>query len=98
LIESYLTGRESLRLLVVVVDGEIGAQPSDAEMVRWGTTLDKTLLVVATKLDRIAPTRRDAQLRGIRAALELPPDRVIAFSAKEKLGVDELWQKLLLNA
>jgi GTP-binding protein len=98
MIEAYLTGRETLRLLVVVVDGEIGAQPSDIEMVRWGASLDKPLAVVATKLDRVARTRRDGQLRKIAAQLHLPHDRVIGFSAKEKLGVDELWQELVKNA
>jgi GTP-binding protein len=97
MIETYLTGRESLRLLVVVVDGEIGAQPSDAEMVRWGASLDKTLAVVATKIDRVARTRRDGQVRTIAAQLDLPPERVIGFSAREKLGVDELWQRIAVG-
>jgi GTP-binding protein len=98
MIETYLTGRETLRLLVVVVDGEIGAQPSDLEMVRWGASLEKALAVVATKLDRIARTRRDGQLRKIAAQLDLPRERVIGFSAKERLGVDELWEELVKNA
>ena len=97
MIETYLTGRESLRLLVVVVDGEIGAQPSDAEMVRWGASLDKTLAVVATKLDRVARTRRDGQVRTIAAQLDLPRERVIGFSAREMLGVDELWQRITVG-
>src|SRR5436190_18411318 len=40
MIEEYLTGREALSALVVLVDGELGAQPSDVEMVRWGESLD----------------------------------------------------------
>jgi GTP-binding protein len=98
MIETYLTGRETLRLLAVVVDGEIGAQPSDLEMVRWGASLEKALAVVATKLDRIARTRRDGQLRKIAAQLDLPRERVIGFSAKERLGVDEVWEELVKNA
>ena len=98
MIETYLTGRETLRLLVVVVDGEIGAQPSDIEMVRWGGSLERAVVVVATKLDRIARTRRDGQLLKIAAQLDLPRERVIGFSAKEKLGVDELWKELVENA
>jgi GTP-binding protein len=98
MIESYLTDRESLRVLIVLVDGAIGAQPSDAEMVRWGESLGKPLILVATKLDRLARTRRDAQLRKVAAQLDVSPERVIGFSAKEKFGVDELWQELLENA
>ncbi|HYZ90341.1 MAG TPA: ribosome biogenesis GTP-binding protein YihA/YsxC [Myxococcales bacterium] len=95
MIETYLTRREPLRFLVVLIDGELGAQPSDVEMVRWARSLGKRIVVVATKLDRLARTRRDPQLEKIAARLEVPRDRVIAFSAKEKFGVAELWRELL---
>ena len=66
-------------------------------MVRWGASLDKTLAVVATKLDRVARTRRDGQVRTIAAQLDLPRERVIGFSAREMLGVDELWQRITVG-
>jgi GTP-binding protein len=94
MIERYLTGRGTLRALVVIVDGHLGAQPSDVEMVRWGQSLGKRILVVATKLDKLGRTRRPAQLQKIAATLDVPPDQVIGFSAKEKFGVDELWRAL----
>jgi len=95
MIETYLTGRDVLRVLVVLVDGELGAQPSDVEMVRWAASLKKRVVVVATKLDRLAWTRRPPQLEKIAANLGLPGERVIGFSAKDKFGVDELWRALL---
>jgi GTP-binding protein len=95
MIETYLTGRETLRVLVVLVDGELGAQHSDVEMVRWAASLGKRIAVVATKLDRLGRTRREPQLEKIAARLEVPRDRVIAFSAKEKFGVEELWRELI---
>ena len=95
MIERYLTGRETLGELVVLVDGELGAQPSDVEMVRWGESLGKRIVVVATKLDKLGRTRRAPQLQGIAAILHVPNDRVIGFSAREKFGVDELWRALL---
>lgn len=95
MVETYLTRREPLRVLVVLVDGELGAQPSDVEMVRWAASLEKSVVVVATKLDRLARMRRGPQVEKIGAQLALPRDRIIAFSAKEKFGVDELWRALL---
>jgi GTP-binding protein len=92
MIESYLGGRETLRALVVLVDGDLGAQASDGEMVAWGKSLGRDLVVVATKLDRLGRTRRPARIREIAAALGV--DSVIAFSAKEKFGVDELWKAI----
>ncbi|HWE22542.1 MAG TPA: ribosome biogenesis GTP-binding protein YihA/YsxC [Myxococcales bacterium] len=95
MIERYLSQRDVLRALVVLVDGEIGPQPSDVEMVRWAASLGKNVVIVATKLDRLARTRRSPQLDKIAAQLEVPRERVIGFSAKEKFGVDELWRALL---
>ena len=94
MIERYLTGRETLGALVVIVDGDLGPQPSDVEMVRWGESLGKRILVVATKLDKLARTRRAAQLQKVATTLGMPPKDVIGFSAKEKFGVDELWRAL----
>jgi len=95
MIERYLVGRQTLEALVVLVDGELGAQPSDVEMVRWGESLGRHIVVVATKLDKLGRTRRAPQLQKIAATLDVPADQVIGFSAKEKFGVDELWKELV---
>ena len=58
MIEDYLTGRDALAALVVLVDGDLGAQPSDLEMVRWGQSLGRRIVVVATKLDKLSRQRR----------------------------------------
>jgi GTP-binding protein len=93
MIEEYLTRREPLKALVVLVDGELGAQPSDLEMVRWGETLGRKVVVAATKLDRLARNRRGQQIDRIAGQLAVP--KVIGFSAKEHFGVDELWRELV---
>ena len=93
MIEEYLTRREPLKALVVLVDGELGAQPSDIEMVRWGESLGREVIVAATKLDRLARNRRAQQIDRIAGQLAVP--KVIGFSAKEHFGVDELWRELL---
>ncbi len=95
MIEEYLTKRDSLRALVLLVDGELGPQPNDLEMLAWSRTLPRRLLVVATKLDRLPKTRRAQQLERISKKLELPLADVLGFSAKESIGVDELWRALV---
>jgi GTP-binding protein len=95
MIETYLRRRETLHTLVVLVDGELGAQPSDVEMVTWGKSLNKKVIAVATKLDRLGRTRRAQQTDAIAHDLGMPA--VIAFSAKERFGIDELWRSLVLD-
>ncbi len=93
MIEEYLTGREPLRALVVLVDGELGAQPSDVEMVRWAETLQREVIVVATKLDKLSRSRRPQQAQKIAGQLAVP--NVIPFSAREHFGIDDLWTTLV---
>jgi GTP-binding protein len=92
MIESYLDGRETLGALVVLVDGDLGAQASDREMVEFGRSLGQKLVVVATKLDRLGRTRRAGRTAEIAGALDV--NGVIAFSAKERFGVDEVWKTI----
>ena len=93
MIEEYLTGREALEALVVLVDGDLGPQPSDVEMVRWAESLGRKVIVVATKLDRLAQSHRRQRAEKVAGQLAVPD--VIAFSSKEGFGVEELWRALL---
>jgi len=93
MIEEYLTGRDALRALVVLVDGELGAQPADIEMVRWAETLGRGVVVAATKLDKLARNRRVQQTE--RIAGQLAVTKVIGFSATDHFGVEELWRELV---
>ena len=93
MIEEYLTGRDELKALVVLVDGDLGPQPSDLEMVRWAETLGRKVIVVATKLDKLSRPRRQQQLDKIAGTLAVA--EVIGFSSKEQFGVEELWRALL---
>lgn len=95
MIEEYLRGRQPLEALVVLVDGDLGAQPSDVEMVRWGESLGRRVIAVATKLDKLSRPRRAQQLQKIAAQLALP--EVIGFSSREHFGQEELWRALLFS-
>ena len=93
MIETYLTQRDALKALVVLVDGDLGPQPSDSEMVQWAVSLHRKVIVVATKLDKLSRSRRGAQVDKISSQLQVP--QIIAFSSKEPFGVEELWHALL---
>jgi len=84
-----------LRALIVLVDGELGAQPSDVEMVRWGESLDHRIVVAATKLDKLSRNRRDQQIDRIAGQLAVP--KVVGISAHELFGIDELWREMLAD-
>jgi GTP-binding protein len=96
MIETYLQTREPLRCLVILVDGDLGPQPSDIEMVRWGESLEHKVICVATKLDKISKNNRRGRCDKI--AGQLAVTEVIGFSAKDKFWQEEVWHELLSSS
>lgn len=95
MIETYLERRESLKIVVTIVDAEIGPTSADQQMLDYLSELKPRVLVVATKIDRLAKNKRKVKLAEIAKALRLTPDRVVMFSAVEGTGVEEVWEALL---
>jgi len=95
---NYLQKRDALAAVVLLVDGEIGPQPKDFEMIEVLSGTSRPLIVLATKLDRVPRTRRGAACDKIGSALGIPSGGVLGFSSTEDLGRDELWNTLLAAA
>ncbi len=98
LVESYLTQRAELGVIALLVDGEIGPQPSDQQMFEWlAAQSGKPVIVAATKLDRLGVTRRKQQIERIAATMNIAPEHCFGVSARDRIGLDELWEVLLEN-
>jgi len=95
LIDTYLAGREVLRGLVQLIDGEIGPTELDAQTLAWLRSTGRPLVVVATKIDRLAKARRIPALRAHERALGLPAKSLLGISSVEGFGLPELWSGLL---
>jgi GTP-binding protein len=79
-------------LVVLLVDGNVGATPLDEQAYEYLSGLDTEVLVAATKIDRISRGRWAQVVRGIRQVLgleEVIP--VIPVSARSGEGLKELW-------
>lgn len=98
MIAGYLEKRNDLKVVVAIVDGEIGATPDDVQTLDWLQSLKARILVVATKLDRLNKARRKPQLAALQARLELPEGSVLGFSSTEPFGVDAVWSALVTAA
>jgi GTP-binding protein len=90
-IEPYLAQRPTLALCLCLVDANIPPQPSDTHMIDYLRQINRPLIVVATKADRVG-TRIQASLNALKKAHGV--DFVLAYSAKSGLGQDELWKRL----
>jgi GTP-binding protein len=94
-ISTYLEKRRPLRVVVSIIDAEVGPTPDDMHTLDYLNAKVPRILVAATKIDRIPKAKRKPRLQALAEQLEIPLDMLMPFSSTEKLGVDETWQALL---
>lgn len=98
LVESYLGGRPTLRLAVLLQDLRRDVSEDETLLLAWLAERGVPAVVALTKCDKLKPMRRAQRVREHRAALGLPPERVLATSATSGLGVAELWRAIDAHA
>jgi GTP-binding protein len=90
MIEGYLLGRDALVMVLVLVDAEIGPTPLDAQMLSWLRAHGLPHTVVATKQDKVRPSRREARKGELASGCGLPPSEVVWVSATKGTGIERL--------
>lgn len=90
MIEGYLLGREPLAVLLVLVDGEIGPTKLDLQMLAWVQANGIPYLVVATKADKVRPSKLAGRKQQVAAACMLEQDDVFWVSSSKGTGIDRL--------
>jgi GTP-binding protein len=91
-IEPYLKLRPTLALCVALVDVNIPPQPSDQQLLDFLSALGREFILVATKSDRLPNNQLQNALRAL--AKRYSSAQVIAYSAKNGKGRDELWARI----
>lgn len=94
LIEQYLSGREQLCAVVMLVESRVlGAQ--DRETITWLRSIGCDPLVVATKVDKLKPSERVSALRRLKEGLGLEGETAfMAYSSVTGEGRERLWAAL----
>lgn len=87
LIEWYLTYPDLThkQLIVLIVDAKVGITELDEQMVILLQKLNKRVIVLANKIDKLKKNNVAKQINSIKLAVE--PYPVIPFSAKQKIGI-----------
>ncbi|MCX5795650.1 MAG: ribosome biogenesis GTP-binding protein YihA/YsxC [Elusimicrobia bacterium] len=94
MIESYLTGRPSLRMVFALVDAKVGPTRLDLQMLDWLQDKGLPWRSVATKTDQVKSSRAAAQRRDVAEVLGLKPEALAWVSAAQNSGVRELRAEL----
>jgi GTP-binding protein len=95
LIEAYLTERQELRAVALILDPRHPPTELDRTMHEWLSSYQIPEIVIATKADQVPRGRRRLAQAQIAAALGLSDDQAPVFvSARTGEGRIELWSRI----
>jgi GTP-binding protein len=94
-IRRYLEARPQLRLAILLVDMRHDPTEHDRELLDWFRAGGRRVVLVATKADQVPLSRRHGRIARLAAALDHDPRQIVAFSATERFGREELWGLIL---
>jgi GTP-binding protein len=93
LIRTYLRGRQTLRRVLVLVDGRHGLKDSDRATMKLLDEAAVSFQIVLTKMDKLMPAEAEARIAEVGAEAARPVaahPEVIATSAQAGRGIPEL--------
>jgi len=93
-LERYLGTRDTLRLVIVLVDVRRDPQPMDGQLLYALHEADVPLLVVATKVDKLKRAEKARALAVLRDEFHLEDDEIVPFSSVSREGRDEVWSRI----
>lgn len=92
MIETYLTSREQLRAVLLIVDLRHPPSRDDVMMYQFLKHYEIPAIIIATKADKISKSKWQKHLKVTKDTLELDPtDTIIMFSSETGLGKDQAW-------
>ncbi|UUZ89478.1 ribosome biogenesis GTP-binding protein YihA/YsxC [Paenibacillus sp. P25] len=91
-IEAYLSQREFLKLILLIIDLRHPPSKDDQAMYAWLKHHDLPVCIVTTKADKIPKGKWQKHIKIVRETLEADKaDPLVLFSSETELGKDELW-------
>lgn len=90
MIEAYLTGRPSLKVVFTLIDGKIGPTKLDVQMLEWLDSHKIPWRPVATKVDQVKPSMAASRRRDLAHGIGLKPEEISWVSSDKGLGLAEL--------
>jgi len=95
MIETYLSTRDDLHGLILLVDIRRTPGHEEHDLIHWLNHHRLPFRVVATKADKLSRNQRVRPLRDIAATLGVTSGDLIPFSAKTRLGREVVWQAVV---
>ena len=94
MIEGYLSASKNLKHVFVLVDSNLKKQTSDEQMIKYLFFYNIPFTIIATKVDKIAKSKRFFAVKSLAADFKVGQENVIGVSAEQKIGLDGLNKRI----
>jgi GTP-binding protein len=94
MIETYLSGRNTLKGVVVILDIRRTPREEEHNLIAWLEHYAIASILVLTKIDKLSKTKLAKQHAAVARSLALDAADLILFSAKSRQGREDVWQAI----
>jgi GTP-binding protein len=94
MIEAYLSIRDSLKAVVLILDVRRIPSDGDLQMLRWLEMYNIPPILVVTKCDKLSKNEQAKQKGIIAATIKRDKSMMLPFSALSKEGRDAIWGEI----
>ncbi len=94
MIETYLSGRGTLKGVVVILDIRRVPGEEELNLMAWLEHYSIASILILTKTDKLSKTKQNKQRAVVAQTLAMVPGDLIMFSAKTRRGREDVWQAI----
>ena len=94
MIETYLSERKTLTCVVLIMDIRRLPKEYEFNFIDWLTAQRLPCIPILTKADKLSKTRQMKQRFAIAKLLDMTPEQLILFSAKNRSGLSDVWHAI----
>jgi GTP-binding protein len=90
IIENYLSSRENLRMVFVILDVVAGPTKLDILMINWLIHHEYPFRIIVNKVDKIGPSKLEARKKEIAGELAVDLKDIFWVSSQKNTGIEDL--------
>jgi GTP-binding protein len=94
MIETYLSGRNTLKGVVVILDIRRLPREEEHNLIAWLDHYSIARILVLTKADKLSKTKQGRQRAAVAESLDVDTRDLILFSAKSRSGREDVWKAI----
>lgn len=94
LVMSYLTDRPGLKMALLLLDIRREPREEEMQLLAWLNEAGIPVLLVVTKIDKVARTRRAGRLQRLASSMGVAPNTIVGASTLKREGKDAIWEHI----